>query len=296
MANEIVKYSNRLNAIPLGSLKPNELDFFFSLVQQSYNQGTNEISIEFAKLKSLSKYSQRGNRFITDLMGTNAALLEIQALVDDGDRISQFSCFDKFEIIRSKKVLNIRVNRDFLSLFNDLKQWTRFSLEQFVDLKSSYAKNMFRLLKQYRTTGFARLDKDSFFDFLDLPKSYRKNPAMLEIRVLKPIEEELSPIFKNLEISKVRGSGRGKPIIAFEFKFDAEPNDQDDFFETPANDQRRVVGLYRRVKNPATRKRVEKKTDWSKKKPADELSADAEKLNQMFRELEEGDSKGKSVK
>ena len=36
LSNEIVKYGNRLNTIPLGKLNANELNLFISLVQQSY--------------------------------------------------------------------------------------------------------------------------------------------------------------------------------------------------------------------------------------------------------------------
>ncbi|BDP62489.1 hypothetical protein EfmJHP38_34270 (plasmid) [Enterococcus faecium] len=55
---------------------------------------------------------------------------------------------------------------------------------------------MFRLLKQYRTKGFAYFSKEDFLELLDIPKSY-KQPD-IDKRVIKPIRQELTAIFKGL--------------------------------------------------------------------------------------------------
>ncbi|MGD1356888.1 replication initiation protein, partial [Enterococcus faecium] len=83
-------------------------------------------------------------------------------------------------------------------------------ITEFRDLNSSYAKTMFRLLKQYRTQGWAGLSKEDFLELLDIPKSYRQ--TNINQFVLKPIKEELTPLFKGLTIRKKYGKGRGKPV------------------------------------------------------------------------------------
>ncbi|BDP62490.1 hypothetical protein EfmJHP38_34280 (plasmid) [Enterococcus faecium] len=68
---------------------------------------------------------------------------------------------------------------------------------------------MFRLLKQYRqyrTKGFAYFSKEDFLELLDIPKSY-KQPD-IDKRVIKPIRQELTAIFKGLTIKKKYGKGR----------------------------------------------------------------------------------------
>ncbi len=61
-------------------------------------------------------------------------------------------------------------------------------------LKSTYSKNMFRLLKQYKHTGYLKIHIDDFRNRLDIPKSYRMTD--INKNVFKPIIIELGSIFK----------------------------------------------------------------------------------------------------
>ncbi|MGC4421236.1 replication initiation protein, partial [Streptococcus suis] len=63
---------------------------------------------------------------------------------------------------------------DALPLLNGLDSWVRYSLQQFNELQSSYSKTMFRLLKQFRTKGYAYFSKEDFHELLDIPKSYKQ--------------------------------------------------------------------------------------------------------------------------
>ena len=86
-------------------------------------------------------------------------------------------------------------------------------------LKSTYAKNMFRLLKQYKHTGYVKINIADFRNRLDIPKTYQMND--ITKRVLKPIINELSSIFNNLNINKIKAK-KGRKIECLEFTFDAE--------------------------------------------------------------------------
>ncbi|MGX0032243.1 plasmid replication initiation protein, partial [Staphylococcus capitis] len=92
-------------------------------------------------------------------------------------------------------------------------------LKELTNLKSSYSKTMFRLLKQYKHTGYLKLSMEDFRTRLDVSKSYQ----MCDItkRVLKPIINELSSIFNNLNINKIKAK-KGRKIEWLEFTFDAE--------------------------------------------------------------------------
>ena len=78
---------------------------------------------------------------------------------------------------------------------------------------------MYRLLKQYKHTGYFKIQIDDFRERLDIPKSYRM--TNITDYVLKPIIKELTPIFKNLNINKVKAR-KGRKIEYLEFIFDAE--------------------------------------------------------------------------
>ena len=123
--------------------------------------------------------------------------------------------------------VDIRIYEKALPFLNNLDEWVRYSLQQFNELQSSYAKTMFRLLKQYRTKGFAYFSKEDFHELLDIPKSY-KQPD-IDKRVIKPIRQELTAIFKGLTIKKKYGKGRGKPVIGYQFTFKPEIKKVDDF-------------------------------------------------------------------
>ena len=86
-------------------------------------------------------------------------------------------------------------------------------------LKSTYAKNMFRILKQYKHTGYMKIKIDDFRERLDIPNSYRM--SNINQFVLNPIIKELSTIFKNLHINKIKAK-KGRKIEWLEFTFDAE--------------------------------------------------------------------------
>lgn len=238
MANEIVKYENRLNHIPLRKFNSREMNLFFSIASRVREKGTDEITFSFHDLKKLSGYTERGEQFIKDLSSTYDKLLSINAWNDDGNTLTKFVAFTKYSIIRDKQLVIISVNPEFKGLFNQLKNWTRFNLEQFTNLDSTYSKTMFRLLKQYRTQGWAEFSKETFFDLLDIPKSYWNSPSNIDKFILKPIKEELTPLFKGLTIRKKYGKGRGKPVIGYRFTWKAEINHADDFSKGMQEDLR----------------------------------------------------------
>ncbi|KRN76596.1 replication initiation protein [Ligilactobacillus acidipiscis] len=229
MANELVKYDNRLNSIPLRRFNSREMNLFFSIASRIIDKGTNDVSFSFTQLKYLSQYKNHNGRFIEDLEKVYDKLLSLSARNDDGNKIVRFVAFTKYEIERSTETVTIAVNPDFKGLFNELRTWTRFSLEQFASLKSTYSKTAFRLLKQYRTVGKRNFKMSEFRELLDIPTSYRTDA--IDRRVLKPIKEELTPIFRGLKIKK-RHEGHGGKITGYEFTWKPEANNEDDFLKS----------------------------------------------------------------
>ncbi|EOJ52766.1 hypothetical protein WMK_02888 [Enterococcus faecalis ATCC 35038] len=140
-----------------------------------------------------------------------------------------FVMFTEFKINGDveKPYVDIRIYEKALPLLNNLDEWVRYSLQQFNELQSSYSKTMFRLLKQYRTKGFAYFSKEDFHELLDIPKTYKQ--GNVDQKVLEPIRQELTAIFKGLTIKKKYGKGRGKPVIGYQFTFKPEIKKADDF-------------------------------------------------------------------
>lgn len=238
MVNELVKYDNRLNSIPLRRFNSREMNLFFSIASRIIDKGTNDISFSFTQLKYLSQYKNHNGRFIEDLEKVYDKLLSISARNDDDDKIVRFVAFTKYEIERSTETVTIAVNPDFKGLFNELRTWTRFSLEQFASLKSTYSKTAFRLLKQYRTVGKRNFKMSEFRELLDIPESYRTDA--IDRRVLKPIKEELSPIFRGLKVKK-RHEGHGGKITGYEFTWKPEDKNENDFLKSSWYEMRKKI-------------------------------------------------------
>ena len=262
MANEIVKYHHELNTIPLRKFTPVEMNLFFSIVSRMREKGDKTVRLTFDQLKDLSNYkATANNRFINDLEMTYDKLMDLRfgKRSANGLDIDRFVMFSEFKIRGTAKdpYVDIQVYEKALPLLNNLDEWVRYSLQQFNELQSSYAKTMFRLLKQYRTKGFAYFSKEDFHELLDIPKSYWNNQANVDNRVIKPIRQELTAIFKGLSIKKKYGKGRGKPVVGYQFTFKPEIKKADDFNKhaTTKEEQNKALALADKQKEyeePAT--------------------------------------------
>lgn len=245
MANEIVKYHHELNTIPLRKFTPVEMNLFFSIVSRMREEGDKTVRFTFEQLKDLSNYKATANtRFVDDLKSTYEKLLQLRfgRTSKTGLSVEMFVLFTKFKINGDvdDPYVDIQIFEDALPLLNNLDEWVRYSLQQFSELQSSYSKTMFRLLKQWRTIGKVYYEKEDLHELLDIPKSY-KQPD-IDKRVLKPIRQELTAIFKGLSIKKKYGKGRGKPVVGYTFTFKPEINKADDFNKhAPTKEEQRIA-------------------------------------------------------
>ena len=244
MANEIVKYHHELNTIPLRKFSPVEMNLFFSIISRLRDKGDQTVRFSFEQLKDLSDYKATANaRFVDDLKSTYQNILSLRfgRRSESGLSVEMFAMFTRLKINGDvdEPYVDIQLFEDALPLLNGLDEWVRYSLQQFNDLQSSYSKTMFRLLKQFRTTGYAYFSKEDFNELLDIPKSYRESDV--NKKVLKPIKEELTPLFRGLTIKKKYGKGRGKPVIGYQFSFKAEHKNADDFFKGNQEENRKKL-------------------------------------------------------
>lgn len=221
MTGETVVYKNDLNLVPLRDFNSVEINLFFSMCNRLKEKSTNELVIPFEELKELSNYEQtEKKRFINDLKHVYDKVLKLTYTEYSGLSFKKFVLFTAYEVNAEDETLTISVNPKLKNILNELtNNFTKFELNELTNIKSSYAKNMYRLLKQYKHTGYFKIQIDDFRERLDIPKSYRM--TNITDYVLKPIIKELTPIFKNLNINKVKAR-KGRKIEYLEFIFDAE--------------------------------------------------------------------------
>ena len=244
LSKEIVKYDPELNTIPLRKFTPVEMNLFFSIVSRMRDKGDETVRFSFDQLKELSAYKPTANiRFIDDIESTYQKILGLRfgRRSKDGLHREFFVMFTEFEINghADDPYVDIKIYPKAIKLLNELESWVRYALSEFRDLKSSYAKTMFRLLKQFRTTGYAYFSVADFNELLDVPKSYKS--SNINQSVLKPIKEELTPLFRGLTVRKKYGKGRGKPVIGYSFTWKPEKKDANDFSQGQFQDERQKL-------------------------------------------------------
>ena len=221
MAKEIECYKNELNLIPMRNFNSVEMDLFFSICSRMREKGTEPIKFNFNDLKQLSDYKPTSNiRFVNDIQSVYKKLLSLQYTERDGHMIRGFVLFHHYEIDLNKETEEIGVNPKLEYILNQLsKEFTKFELEEFTNLRSSYAKTAYRQLKRFRKTGYAIFTIEQFRELFCVPESYQM--YNINQKIIKPIESELSQYFNGLKIKKIKAKG-GRTITHIEFTFQGE--------------------------------------------------------------------------
>ena len=223
MSGETVIYKNEMNLVPLRRFTSTEINLFFAMCNKLKEQDTNTLHLSFDELKELSNYNPETrniNRFVDDLQRVYDKMLDIRYTIRTETKIKKFVLFYKYEIDISERYLEIATSPDLKYILNSITDnFTKFELKEMTHLKSTYAKNMFRMLKQYKHSGYMKIKIEDFRERLDIPNSYRM--SNINQFVLTPIIKELSTIFNNLHINKIKAK-KGRKIEWLEFTFDAE--------------------------------------------------------------------------
>ncbi|QLL17313.1 RepB family plasmid replication initiator protein [Staphylococcus aureus] len=223
MTGETVVYKNEMNLVPLRRFTATEINLFFAMCNKLKEQDTNTLRLSFDELKKLSNYSPETrniNRFANDLDNVYKKMLNLTIRYEDDDVIERFVLFNHYRIHKREQYLEISTSSNLKHILNSItNNFTKFELKEMTRLKSTYSKNMFRLLKQYKHTGYLKIHIDDFKNRLDIPKSYRMTD--INKNVFKSIIIELGSIFNNLTINKIKAK-KGRKIEWIEFTFDAE--------------------------------------------------------------------------
>ena len=218
--NEIVRYNNDLNEIKLRNFSSMDLDMLMLLCARMKNQKTTELVFSFAELKkSLDIVNKSDKDFLDILFRMNTKLNAITCNIRTETRGYHFTLFPTLIEDSEERTLRVSVNERFSFLLNEIsKNFTRFELSEFVRLESKYAKNLYRLLKQYRKSGVYKVEAGKFRELMDCPESYSNKIFMRDC--VNPAVKELSQgYFDNLKVEPIRGDGRGRPIVAYRFTF-----------------------------------------------------------------------------
>ncbi len=240
--NTYTTYHNNTNKVNLGKLSEREANLLFAIFQKLKDQGNTLIRFEPQDLKQMIMVkSNLTNRQLLQILKnlldniSGANFWIIREHVENGeiyeDHIS-YMLFKQFEIRIHKptqtiEYLDVQLNDSYQYLLNNLGmggQYTSFKLLEFQRVRGKYAKTLYRLLKQYKSTGILSVEWTQFRELLDIPKDYKMEN--IDQKVLNPSLKELRKIypFEHLSYKKERRNSHDRrKVTHIDFYFEQLP-------------------------------------------------------------------------
>lgn len=222
MANEVVKYHNDLNTVPMRNWTAEEMDFFFSILAKVRDKGTDTFEFDTDELKKLSRFADKHQQRWADTMENVANKLSQFTYVErTTEKISVMTLFSQFDIYPKDRKVAVRVSSNFDYIVNRISaNFTTYELAEFTQIRSTYAKTVYRLLKQWRTVGKKEFAIEDFKRLLDTPDYY--GPSHIDKNIIDPVKRELPTFFENLKVKKVKANTRGTPVTGYIFTWKSE--------------------------------------------------------------------------
>lgn len=239
MENQIVKFHNDTNRVNLGNLGVNESQLFFAICSKLNNQGSATLTFDMPEIRTMMGGSNKTNKEITAYvkrLWENIKYANFWILL--GNRADNIMLFRRFSLIFTDNThtelvsIEVSVNDEFQYLLNNfIGNFTQFELAEFNGLDGRYAKNLYRLLKQFRHTGRCdtfKNDWDSFVRLMGIPKVMRiadidKGILNLACKALMKHNKKSNRIpFENLKYEKIKDKsqrGRGGKVVGISFTF-----------------------------------------------------------------------------
>ena len=230
MSNDVVRYNNGLNTVPLRNFTRVEMDIFWSICSKMKRKGTEPVEFDFEVFKELSNYERTSmNDFYLALKSVGSKLGSLSYKFEDESYYEQLWLFQRFAIDKENKKIIIQANERFEFILNSIgTNFTRFELENVTKLTSSYSKELYRQLMQHRDgktrKGAWFVKVEDFREVLAIPKSYKM--SAIDLRVFEVAKKEFlasdginNPIFSSFEVEKVKAR-KGNKIASFRIYFE----------------------------------------------------------------------------
>lgn len=232
MSNDVVRYNNGLNTVPLRNFTPVEMDIFWAVCSKMKRKGTQEMTFDFAVFKEIAKYDRREKEsFYNALKSTWDKMKKLNYQYEDDSYFEELLLFQRFAIDKDKEQVIIQASERFEFILNSIgTNFTRFELEIMTNLSSSYTKEIYRQLMAHRDlqtrSGAWYVKVEDFRKVLHVPKSYRMSHIDERIfhkakKEFTTPDEEGNKIFEMFKVEKVKARS-GNKISSFRIYF-AEP-------------------------------------------------------------------------
>ncbi len=233
--NAYITYHNNTNKVNLGKLSEREANLLFAIFQKLKDQGNTLIRFEPQDLKRMLNIDISNERLseVVIKLWDSIKTADFWKISETETSIIQenYMLFSRCKIELNKpskdlKYLEIQLNDNYQYLLNNLGmgQYTSFNLLEFQRVRGKYAKTLYRLLKQYKSTGILSVEWTQFRELLDIPKDYTM--PNIDKFVLKIALKELKKIypFEHLSYKKERRNSHDRrKVTHIDFYFEQLP-------------------------------------------------------------------------
>ncbi|MGL2358482.1 replication initiation protein [Helicobacter pylori] len=233
--NTYITYHNNTNKVNLGKLSEREANLLFAIFQRLKDQGNTLIRFEPQDLKRMLNIDISNERLseVVIKLWDSIKTADFWKISETETSIIQenYMLFSRCKIELNKpskdlKYLEIQLNDNYHYLLNNLGmgQYTSFNLLEFQRVRGKYAKTLYRLLKQYKSTGILSVEWGQFRELLDIPKDYKMEN--IDQKVLTPSLKELRKIypFEHLSYKKERRNSHDRrKVTHIDFYFEQLP-------------------------------------------------------------------------
>lgn len=227
---KLVKYDNNFNIANLNELSKIEQDIFMTICSKFSTKKEERIVISYEEIKadadlSIRKYSD--TKFKRYMLVTQEKILRINFSVDDGTGIRQRPLFREFYTPHGKQETIAQLDELFLEYLYNIPQkiaFSQFELNNFLELRSKYAKTLMRFLLQ-NFTGKWTVNWESFREKLGFPNSQKASQCFRTLDgAIKELEN--TGFITHIKYTTEKARRRGSPIEKITFTYKINKNKQ----------------------------------------------------------------------
>lgn len=264
-----------------------EMDLFFSIISKIKDKGTKKLEFNALELKKLTGTETRNTYWFNMLDNFTTKAICLFFREQKNTTVKKMSVFDCFAFDFSEKKLMVEVSPKFEYIANELtKNFTVYELAEFTKIRSTYAKTMYRLIKQWRTVGVQKFDIEEFKEILEIPKNYTANN--IQQRVIAPIKKELPQYFVNFKVKIIKANTQGNPITGYKFTWQPEKVnawDPNKFKAVPDKKQTYKTYKKKRYRSKDNREFAKSYADKRREKYFEEVQREKEQQKEQENEI-----------
>lgn len=223
-----VAYKNEFNFTQFKGMNANELNCTFVILTEIKQTGDRFFSIPIEKFQKAGVQAGRSKKrllkFLTKLQDSILSAKQLSIVTEGNDKVLQLSKINVFSFATldiENNTFEGAVNVDYIDQLNDFKDsaYTVFDSQDAIQLKTAYAKNLYRLLMQFSSTGEYYVRCDLLMNLLDCPPSFRDKPGLFRSNVIKPAVKEINNGENEIMNLKDDIKMKNGKITSFKFSF-----------------------------------------------------------------------------